>query len=82
MTTARTRQLLGDRVSDLSDSQVQDLINQFFPLAEMLLEKSGFPPGSQFAFKNDRQLMVYEPDSFENIVRAWEAMQEQVRVAA
>src|SRR5678816_2645982 len=47
-----------------------------------LLEKQGFPEGSQFAFKNDRQLMVYEPDSFENIVRALEAMQERKKEAA
>lgn len=47
-----------------------------------LLEAQGFPPGSQFAFKNDRQLMVYEPDTFENIVRAYEAMQERKQAAA
>jgi hypothetical protein len=47
-----------------------------------LLEKQGFPPGSQFAFKNARQLLVYEPDTFENIVRAYEAMQERQAEAA
>ncbi len=43
-----------------------------------LLEKQGFPPGSQFAFRNERQKLVYEPDSFENIVRHFEAMQERM----
>lgn len=47
-----------------------------------LLEKQGFPLGSQFAFKNDRQLLVYEEDTFENIVRAYEAMQERIKEAA
>lgn len=46
-----------------------------------LLERQGFPEGSQFAFKNDRQLLVYEPDSFENIVLAYEGMQEQREAA-
>jgi|GEM_PF-2175938 len=37
MTIARTRQLLGEKVAHLSDNQVQELINQFYPLAESLL---------------------------------------------
>lgn len=47
-----------------------------------LLERQGFPPGSQFSFKNDRQLLVYEPDTFENIVRAYETMLERKQEAA
>ena len=47
-----------------------------------LLERQGFPEGSQFAFKNERQLLVYEPDTFENIVRAYEAMEEAKQEAA
>lgn len=33
--------------------------------------KTGFPPGSQFSFKNDRQLIVWKPDTYENIVEAY-----------
>lgn len=40
-----------------------------------LLEAQDFPPGSQFAWKNERQLLVYEPDTFENIVSAFERME-------
>lgn len=47
-----------------------------------LLEKQGFPLGSQFAFKNDRQLLVYEEDTFDNIVRAYESMQASLEKAA
>lgn len=42
---------------------------------DRLLEKTGFPPGSQYAFRTDRQILVWEPDSYENIVRAYERMQ-------
>lgn len=47
-----------------------------------LLAAQGFPEGSNFAFKNERQLMVYEPDTFENIVRAYEAMQAPIKAVA
>jgi len=47
-----------------------------------LLERQGFPEGSQFAFKNDRQLLVYEPDTFENIVKAYSSMEERKAEAA
>lgn len=39
-----------------------------------LADLVGFPEGSQYSFRNDRQRLVYEPDTLENIVRAWEAM--------
>ena len=39
-----------------------------------LLVKTGFPPGSQYAFRTDRQILVWEQDSFENIVAAYERM--------
>lgn len=42
---------------------------------DRLLVKTGFPPGSQYAFRTDRQILVWEPDSFENIVAAYERMQ-------
>lgn len=42
---------------------------------DRLLVKTGFPPGSQYDFRTDRQILIWEPDSFENIVRAYEAMQ-------
>jgi hypothetical protein len=45
------------------------------------MEKQGFPEGSQFAFRNDRQLLVYEKDDFENLVRAYEGTMEQRAVA-
>jgi hypothetical protein len=35
-----------------------------------LMAAGGFPVGTQFEFKNDRQLLVYESDDYENIVRA------------
>ena len=31
----------------------------------------GFPPGSQFSFRNDRQLLSWEPDYYENIVKEY-----------
>lgn len=37
---------------------------------ETLMAKGGFPIGTQFEFKNDRQLLVYESDDYENIVKA------------
>lgn len=36
--------------------------------------KTGFPPGSQFSFRNPDQLLVWKADTFENIVKAWEGM--------
>lgn len=49
---------------------------------DKLLVATGFPPGSQYGFRTPRQILVWEPDIFENIVRAWEAMQEREAVAA
>jgi len=45
---------------------------------EKLMIKSGFPPGSQYSFRAPRQHLFYEPDTFENIVRAFETMQMEV----
>lgn len=42
--------------------------------ADKLLEKGGFPVGTQFEFRNDRQLLVYERDDYENIVKAHNRM--------
>lgn len=39
-----------------------------------LAEAVGFPEGSQYSFRNERQTLVYKPDTFENICAAWEAM--------
>jgi hypothetical protein len=47
-----------------------------------LLVSQGFPPGSQFAFRNSRQVLVYEPDEYENIIRAYESMNEKALEAA
>lgn len=44
---------------------------------DRLLVKTGFPPGSQYDFRTSRQLLVWEPDTFDNIVRAYEGMQER-----
>ncbi len=49
---------------------------------DRLLVKTGFPPGSQYDFRTPRQILVWEPDSFENIVRAFEQMEERETVAA
>ena len=49
---------------------------------DKLLIKTGFPPGSQYSFRNERQLLVWEPDTFENIVRAYEDMNKQKEMAA
>ena len=38
-----------------------------------LAEKVGFPEGSQYSFRNDRQILIYKPDTYENIVEAYEA---------
>jgi hypothetical protein len=40
---------------------------------ERFLEKGGMPKGSQFAFRNDKQKLVWEPDSYEVISRELEA---------
>ena len=37
MTIERTRQLLGKLVADMTDDQVQDLINSYIPVVDMLL---------------------------------------------
>lgn len=44
---------------------------------DRLLVKTGFPPGSQYDFRTPRQLLVWEPDTYENIVRSYEGMQER-----
>lgn len=49
---------------------------------DKLLVKTGFPPGSQYDFRTPRQILIWEPDGFENIVRAYEAIQEKQAVAA
>lgn len=36
--------------------------------------KQRFPPGSQLSFRNERQKMVWETDTYENIVKAYEEM--------
>ena len=47
-----------------------------------LLVKTGFPPGSQYDFRTERQLLVWEPDSFENIVKSFDAMMQPQEIAA
>jgi len=42
---------------------------------DRLLVKTGFPPGSQYSFRTDRQILIWEPDTYENIVRAYEEME-------
>jgi hypothetical protein len=37
MTVKRTRELLGKLVADMTDDQVQDLINSYIPVVDMLL---------------------------------------------
>lgn len=39
-----------------------------------LLIATGFPPGSQYDFRTKRQILIWEPDTFENIVRSYEEM--------
>lgn len=41
---------------------------------DRLLEKTGFPPGSQYSFRTPRQRLIWKPDTFENIVAAYEEM--------
>lgn len=48
---------------------------------EKLMEKGGFPFGSQFDFRNKNQILVWKPDTYENIVEAYESMTEE-RAAA
>lgn len=47
-----------------------------------LLDWHEFPVGSQLSFKHDRQMIVYEPDTFENLVAAHEQMRDKERIAA
>lgn len=42
---------------------------------ESFMAKGGFPIGSNFSFRTARQALVWKPDTFENIVEAWEPMQ-------
>lgn len=42
-----------------------------------LRAKQGFPVGSQLAFRNERQCLIYERDDYENIVRAYNEMMER-----
>ena len=42
---------------------------------EKLHIKTGFPSGSQYSFRTDRQIIVWERDTFENIVRSYEDME-------
>ena len=49
---------------------------------DRLLVKTGFPPGSQYDFPTPKQLLVWEPDSYEAIVRSYENMQERKEMAA
>ena len=44
---------------------------------DKLLVKTGFPPGSQYDFRTPRQLLVWKPDTIENIIESWESMQER-----
>lgn len=38
------------------------------------MNRGGFGPGSQFSFRTDQQQMIWEPDDYENIIRAYETM--------
>jgi hypothetical protein len=41
---------------------------------ELFLAKGGFPKGSQFDFRNEKQKIVWEPDSYEVISRELESL--------
>lgn len=47
-----------------------------------LAQVVGFPEGSQYSFRNDRQILVYKPDTYENIVAAYEAMCPRLQAVA
>ncbi len=47
-----------------------------------LMTATGFPEGSQFSFRNDQQLLVWEPDDYELMVNAYEKMFDEKRIAA
>ena len=42
-----------------------------------LMASSGFMLGDQLLWRNERQLLVWEPDSFENIMEAYERMEAE-----
>lgn len=42
-----------------------------------LMEFQGLPVGSQLAFRNDRQTMIYAKDDFENLVKTYEELRER-----
>lgn len=48
---------------------------------EKLMTSGGFPFGSQFSFRNADQILVWKPDTYENIVEAYEAITQE-RAAA
>ena len=47
-----------------------------------LAEVVGFPEGSQYSFRNVRQILIYKPDTYENIVEAYEAMFPRLQAVA
>jgi hypothetical protein len=49
---------------------------------DKLMAAGGFPIGSQFEFKNDKQLLVYERDDYENIVKAHNRLMIQTEKVA
>ena len=48
---------------------------------EALMASSGFSFGSQFSFRHARQQLVWKPDTFENIMEAYDEM-ESIKAAA
>lgn len=49
---------------------------------DKVLAKHGLFPGSQLAWRNANQLLVWEPDTYENIVRAYESLMDERKMAA
>ena len=62
-------------IRHLSDKQITGIVQE-------IMEWHKFPIGSQYNFRNERQLLVYETDTYENIVKAHELMMSAERIAA
>lgn len=42
-----------------------------------LMAAQGLPEGAQFAFRNERQALIYERDTYDNIRKAWDSLHER-----
>lgn len=52
------------KIPDVGHEQARHLVEH--------MNKGGFPPGTQFDHRHDKQLLVWQDDTYDNIMRAYE----------